>query len=111
VAVALFRGGATIGMTVGAVFLARLYGVELGPAALAAIGATSVATSFSVPGIPSGSIIMMVPVLLAAGVPAEGVGILLGADAIPDMFRTTTNVTCDVAAVVVLGARSVRRDG
>ncbi|MEO7965449.1 MAG: cation:dicarboxylase symporter family transporter, partial [Gemmatimonadaceae bacterium] len=44
----------------------------------------------------------MVPVLLAAGLPVEGMGILLGVDTIPDMFRTTTNITGDMAAAVVL---------
>ena len=40
--------------------------------------------------------------LQAAGVPVEGMGILLGVDTIPDMFRTTTNVTADMAAAVTL---------
>ena len=45
----------------------------------------------------------MIPVLMAAGVPVEGAGILLGVDTIPDMFRTTANVTGDMTAAVVLG--------
>ena len=49
---------------------------------------------------------MMVPVLLSAGVPAEGMGLLLGVDTIPDMFRTTTNVTGDVAAAAILARRA-----
>jgi DAACS family dicarboxylate/amino acid:cation (Na+ or H+) symporter len=55
-----------------------------------------------VPGIPGGSIIVMVPVLMAAGLPVDGIGLLLGVDTIPDMFRTTTNVTGDMAAATVL---------
>ena len=49
---------------------------------------TVVPTTFSVPGIPAGSIIVMVPILIGAGLPAEGIGVLLGIDAITDMFRT-----------------------
>ena len=98
----MFRCGAGIGQTVGVMFLARLYGVDLGATALLTIAVTSTITSFSVPGVPGGSIIIMVPVLMAAGIPAEGVGILLGADTIPDMFRTTTNVTGHMTAAVVL---------
>lgn len=101
-AVTLFRCGAAIAQVTGTLFVAKLYGVAVGPAQLAAIGVTTIITTFSVPGIPGGSIIMMVPVLLAAGVPAEGVGLLLGVDTIPDMFRTTANVTGDVAAAVIL---------
>jgi proton glutamate symport protein len=105
-AVTLFRAGAAIAQVIGALFVAKLYGVPLGPAQYAAIAVTTIVTTFSVPGIPGGSIIMMVPVLLAAGVPAEGVGLLLGVDTIPDMFRTTLNVTGDVAAVVILARRA-----
>jgi proton glutamate symport protein len=101
-AVTLFRAGAAIAQVIGALFVAKLYGVALGAPQYSAIALTTIVTTFSVPGIPGGSIIMMVPVLLAAGVPAEGVGLLLGVDTIPDMFRTTLNVTGDVAAVVIL---------
>jgi Na+/H+-dicarboxylate symporter len=104
-AVTLFRCGAAIGQVIGALFVAKLYGVALGPGQLGAIAVTTVVTTFSIPGIPGGSIIMIVPVLLAAGVPAEGVGLLLGVDTIPDMFRTATNVTGDVAAGVILARR------
>ena len=108
-AVSLFRCGAVIGQLLGALFVAKLYGVALGPAQLAAMAVTSVMTSFSVPGIPGGSIIMIVPVLLVAGVPAEGVGLLLGVDTIPDMFRTTANVTGDLTAAVILDRRATSR--
>ena len=98
----MFRAGAGIGQTVGVIFLARLYGVDLGATELLTIAVTATVTSFSVPGVPGGSIIIMVPVLMAAGIPVEGVGILLGADTIPDMFRTTTNVTGHMTAAVIL---------
>jgi Na+/H+-dicarboxylate symporter len=106
--VTLLRCGGAIAQVIGALFVAKLYGVAIGPAQLAAIGVTTVVTTFSVPGIPGGSIIMMVPVLLAAGLPAEGVGLLLGVDTIPDMFRTLTNVTGDIAAAVILAKRAHR---
>lgn len=101
-AASTFRVGGALGITCGVLFVARLYGVDLGPAQLATVVLTVVLTTFSVPGIPAGSIIVMVPVLMAAGVPVEGMGVLLGVDTIPDMFRTTTNVTGDMAAAVVV---------
>ena len=70
---------------------------------------TVVLTSFAVPGIPFGSIIAMVPVLNAANVPVEGIGILLAVDTIPDMFRTTENVTGSLALAAVL-ATATRRE-
>jgi Na+/H+-dicarboxylate symporter len=101
-AVATFRTGSAIGIPMGVLFLARLYGVELSPQQLATIALTSLATTFTVPGIPGGSIIVMVPVLLAAGLPVDAIGLLLGVDTIPDMFRTTTNVTGDLAGAAIL---------
>jgi Na+/H+-dicarboxylate symporter len=38
--------------------------------------------------------------------PIQGLGILLGVDTIPDMFRTTANVTGQLAAAVIVGRRS-----
>jgi Na+/H+-dicarboxylate symporter len=102
-ATVLFRVGATLGLTVGCVFLAKLYGVAMGPTQIATVVATSVVTSFSIPGIPGGSIIAMVPVLSSVGLPIEGIGILFGVDTIPDMFRTTANVTGQLAAAAIVG--------
>jgi Na+/H+-dicarboxylate symporter len=100
-----FRAGSGVGLTVSVLFVARLYGVDLTIAQLATVIVTVVLTSFSVPGIPNGSIIAMVPVLVAAGIPVEGIGILLSIDTIPDMFRTMTNVTGHMTAASIL-ARS-----
>ena len=36
------------------------------------------------------------------GIPVEGVGILIAVDAIPDMFKTTANVTAHLASTVVV---------
>jgi Na+/H+-dicarboxylate symporter len=104
-AVATFRAGAAVNQTVGVIFVAYLYGNALSTSQLATIIATVVVTTFSVPAIPGGSIIVMVPVLVAAGLPVEGVGVLLAVDTIPDMFRTTTNVTGHLSVATVLGRR------
>ena len=98
---ALFRVGAALGLTVGAVFIGRLYGADLGTAQVLTVAVTAVLTSFSIPGVPAGSIIAMVPVLASVGLPVEGIGVLLGVDAIPDAFRTTANVTGQMAAATI----------
>jgi proton glutamate symport protein len=102
-AAALFRVGASMGLTIGALFVARLYGIDLSPTQIATIAATAVLTSFSIPGIPGGSIIAMLPVLASVGLPAEGIGVLLGVDTIPDAFRTTANVTGQMGIAVIAG--------
>lgn len=101
-AVSVFHYGSAVAQTVGVVFLARLAGVELTAAGLATIVVTVVVASSAVPGIPGGSIIAIVPVLSAANVPLEGIGLLLAADAVPDMFRTTANVTGAMALTAML---------
>jgi Na+/H+-dicarboxylate symporter len=101
-AVAVFHFGAAVAQTVGVIFLARLFGVTLTPPQLATIVVAVVLASFAVPGIPGGSIIAMVPVLAAANLPLEGVGILLAVDTIPDMFRTTANLTGAMTLTAIL---------
>ncbi|MGI9077563.1 MAG: dicarboxylate/amino acid:cation symporter [Gemmatimonadaceae bacterium] len=104
-AASVFRAGGGVGVTLGVLFLARLYAVPLSFTQLAAVVVTVVLTTFSVPGIPGGSILVMLPVLAAAGIPEAGIGILLGIDTIPDMFRTATNVTGHMAAATIIGSR------
>jgi len=108
---ATFRIGASLGLTVGALFIAHLYGVPLSPAGIATVVVTSVITSFSIPGVPAGSIIGMVPVLSSVNLPLTGLGILLGVDTIPDSFRTTGNVTAQMAAAVVVARERRARIG
>ncbi len=101
-AASVFRVGGAVAIPVGVLFLARLYGVTLSPAQLASVVFTVILTTFAVPGIPGGSIIAMVPVLAAVNLPIDGIGILLAVDTIPDMFRTTGNVTGSMALAAVL---------
>jgi Na+/H+-dicarboxylate symporter len=70
---------------------------------------TVILISFSVVGIPGGNPgVSTLPAFLAAGAPLEGVLILDMVDAIPDIFKTITNVTADlsVATIVTRGSRS-----
>ena len=101
-AASVFRIGAAVAMPVGVLFLARLYGTTLSPAQLASVVFTVILSSFAVPGVPGGSIIAMVPVLAAVNLPIDGIGILLAVDTIPDMFRTTANVTGSLTLAAVL---------
>ena len=101
-AVSVFHFGAAVAQTVGVLFLANLSGVRLDPAALATVVMAVVLATYAVPSIPGGSIITLVPVLAAAGLPIDGIGILLALDTIPDMFRTTANLTGAMTLVAIL---------
>jgi hypothetical protein len=70
------------------------------------IGAVSVLLSFGGPGIPSGSLVLVAPLYTSLGLPVEGVGILIALDALPDIFKTVSNVTADMAAIAILARGS-----
>jgi Na+/H+-dicarboxylate symporter len=107
-AASMLRVGSGVGQTVAVLFAARLFDVALSAPQLVSVLLTTLVTSFAVPGIPGGSIIVMAPILVSAGVPGAAIGILLGADAIPDMFRTMANVTGGICAGVVVGREHPR---
>jgi len=101
-AVSVFHFGAAVAQTVGVLFLANLSGVTLDGAAMATVVLAVVLATYAVPSIPGGSIITLVPVLAAAGLPIDGIGVLLALDTIPDMFRTTANLTGAMTLAAVL---------
>ncbi len=89
------------------VFLAQAFGVELSLATQGLIVVLTVLTAISAAGIPSGSIPLIVVILVTVGVPGEAIALMLGVEAILGMARTSTNVTGDLVAAVVI-ARSER---
>jgi DAACS family dicarboxylate/amino acid:cation (Na+ or H+) symporter len=69
---------------------------------LATIAVASIFLPFIGPGVPRGAFLMLAPLFLAVGLPAEGIGILIAVDAIPDVFSTVLNVTGDLAAAAII---------
>ncbi|MEM7220513.1 MAG: dicarboxylate/amino acid:cation symporter [Pseudomonadota bacterium] len=100
---ALFEG-------IAAVFLAHLFGVELGAAGTIIVFLVAMISSIGAPGIPSGSMAGMQVVLLAAGIPLEAIGILLLVERPLDTFRTAVNVQGDIVGTLVV-QRTLRRRG
>jgi len=100
-AVSIFRVNVPMAWVVGVIFLGRLYGVDVPLLTVATVIVTSTLLSFSVPGIPSGSLFILAPVLVDVGLPAEAVGILIAVDVIPDIFKTTANVTAHLTAATI----------
>lgn len=99
---AINRAGSALFQAAAVVFLAALSGVSLSPTALVSAGIVGFLVAMSVAPVPSASIVTLAPILEAAGVPLTGIGILLGIDRIPDMFRSATNITGHVASAVVV---------
>jgi Na+/H+-dicarboxylate symporter len=107
-AVSTFRLNQAVSWVVMALFAAALYGVDLAPAQVATLAVTSVLLSFSVPGIPSGSLFVVAPFFAAAGIPPESVGVLIALDLVPDVFKTLLNVTGHLGAVTLIARAEPR---
>jgi DAACS family dicarboxylate/amino acid:cation (Na+ or H+) symporter len=82
------------GVTV--LFLAQVFGIELSLIVQIIVVLMSVLTAIGAAGVPSGSIPLLAIVLAMVNVPVEGIAIILGADRLLDMCRTTLNVTGDI---------------
>jgi Na+/H+-dicarboxylate symporter len=103
---AMFKLAAPTTWTVGAMFIAWFYDVPMHAPQLFTIALASVFLGFAAPGIPRGGFVMLTPLLLAVGLPVEGVGILIAVDAIPDTLATVLNVTGNLVATVLVAHRS-----
>jgi len=79
------------------------------PATTLAAAAPVFLASLTVAAIPSGSVISLLPAFQSTGLPIAGISILIGLDRIPDMFRTMTNVTGDLAGAVVVASLEDRK--
>jgi len=105
-AVSTFKFAAPVSWTFGALFVAWFYHVPLGVTAYATIAFAAIFLAFAVPGVPRGAFLMLTPLFLAIGLPADGIGILIAVDAIPDLFATVLNASGDLAAAVLVAKTS-----
>jgi Na+/H+-dicarboxylate symporter len=49
--------------------------------------------------------VLVAPLYASLGLPVEGIGILIALDLLPDVFKTLSNVTADMAAATILARR------
>lgn len=101
--------GATVNMDgtalyecVAAMFIAQAYGLELTFATQLTVVLVALLTSIGVAGIPAASLVAIVVILAAIGLPAEGIGLILAVDRILDMCRTSVNVFSDSCGAVIV---------
>jgi Na+/H+-dicarboxylate symporter len=76
-----------------AIFVARVYGINLGVTDYLLLVAVAVISSVGVAGVPGPASISTTVVLTALGLPLEGLGLVLAIDSIVDMGRTAVNAT------------------
>ena len=92
---ALYQGVATI-------FLAQIFGIELGIGGIVLVVVMATGAAIGSPGTPGVGIVILATILSSVGIPAAGVAIILGVDRLLDMCRTVVNVTGDMVACVVV---------
>ena len=80
-------------------YMAHWLGLPLGPGAIIAGVAVATIASISAPGLPGqiSFISSIGPIAVAMGLPLAPLGIFIALEPLPDMLRTMTNVTMDVA--------------
>jgi DAACS family dicarboxylate/amino acid:cation (Na+ or H+) symporter len=92
------------GITV--LFLAQVYGLDLTIGQQVRVMLMSILAGIGTAGVPGGSLPMVMIVAQSVGIPAEGMGLILGVDRFLDMCRTTVNVSGDlVIAALVAGPK------
>jgi Na+/H+-dicarboxylate symporter len=101
--------GATINMDgtaimqgVATVFIAQAYGFDLSLSAYVTVVITATLASIGTAAVPGVGLITLALVLEQAGLPVEGIALIIGVDRLLDMVRTMVNVTGDATAAVVV---------
>ncbi|AKB18079.1 Proton/glutamate symport protein / Sodium/glutamate symport protein [Methanosarcina sp. WWM596] len=92
---ALYQGVATV-------FLAEVFGINLGPFQFLVVMVMAVAASIGTPSIPGVGIIVLALILNSVGIPTSGIALIMGVDRILDMTRTAVNVAGDLVACKVM---------
>lgn len=88
------------GVTV--LFLAQFFGVDLTTSQQVIVMLVCILGGVGTAGVPAGSLPVVAMILVMVGVPAEGIGLILGVDRFLDMCRTTLNVTGDLVLATVV---------
>src|SRR5262249_15955879 len=109
-AVAVFRFTSPVGNLAVCFFIAHCYGLHPSLMQMAAALAVAYAMSVGAVGLPGqvSYIASIAPIAIALGIPIELLGIFIAVEVIPDLFRTTGNVTGDVMVTSMLSPRDAR---
>ncbi len=109
--------GATINMdgtslyqAVAAVFLAQVYGMNLGLSGQLIIILTATLASIGSAAVPGAGMVMLVIVLAAVGIPTEGIALIFAVDRPLDMLRTAVNVTGDLTVTSIIAGSEKQID-
>lgn len=96
---------------IAAIFLAQVYGLDLGTPAIVMMVVTTVAASIGTPSAPGTGVIVLATVLSSVGIPVEGIGIIIGVDRILGMVRSSLNVMNDMTTCIWFERKARNAEG
>lgn len=102
--------GSALYECVAALFVAQAYGIEIAVTTQIVVVLMALITSIGVAGIPSASLVAIILILKAIGLPAEGIGLFIAVDRILDMCRTMVNVFSDSCCAVLVARSEGEKD-
>lgn len=94
--------GSTIYQSIGALFIAQMYGIDLSIAEQLTLVLVLMVTSKGIAGVPGASFVVLLATLGAMGLPMEGLAFIAGVDRVLDMARTVVNVIGNSLAAIVM---------
>ena len=97
--------GTALYQGVAALFIAQVFDMSLTIGDQLTIVLTATMASVGAAGVPGAGMVTLAMVLTATGIPQVGIALILGMDRLLDMFRTSVNVTGDLAVTAAM-ARS-----
>ena len=97
--------GTCIGLVIGGLYLAKMYGVEVPTAMIAPLALTIILLSLGCPGVPGSGLVCLGIVLNQLGVPVEAMSLIIAINPMRDMFSTMSNTTGDVACALITASK------
>ncbi|MDO6748019.1 dicarboxylate/amino acid:cation symporter [Gilvimarinus sp. 1_MG-2023] len=94
--------GTSIMQGVATVFIAQAYGIDVGIGGYLMVVLTATLASIGTAGVPGVGMITLTMVLQQAGLPVEGIAMIIGVDRLLDMLRTSVNITGDATVSSVV---------
>ena len=94
--------GSTLYLSLASIFVAQAAGIQMPLSQQLLMMLTLMLTSKGVAAVPRASLVILAGTLASFGLPVSGVALILGADALMDMARTSVNLLGNCMATVVV---------
>jgi aerobic C4-dicarboxylate transport protein len=94
--------GVALTLPLSTLFVAQVYGIDMTPAQQLSLFVVMLFTSKGAAGVTGGAFAALAATVIAAGLPAEGLALLLGIDRFMSLARAITNTIGNAVAAIVV---------